>query len=423
MLYRIKFLLFYAFILSIPVNLAKHFILPSAYVDGHLIDYLIPSIYFSDVILIILLLVWDLELLLTKPVPKFKKRVLPVFALTLLFLVLLCFSVSGFPALYKLAKYVEMLLLFSFVFLNFDWLKNLESLVSIFSISVIFQSILGFGQWLRRASVFDNYLYFGEIPYTYRTPGVNFDTFLGVNVIPPYGTFPHPNILGGFLAFSLILLVYYSFRHKLKVLNVVAVLAGFGILLLTSSISSLLGLLFGLTLLFALKYWGKRVLLVFAALLFVVNLVIVSDFKLGLFDHLPSVYRRNDLTQASLSMILQNPVFGVGLNGFVPNLAKFGYVSGPIQFLQPVHNIYLLLASEAGVPSLLIFFALLFLALKRNSESKKSLLPSVLLLTLLLLGSLDHYLLSIQQGLLIFWLTLGMCLSTIVVHDQKSANV
>ncbi|MEA3355691.1 MAG: hypothetical protein U9Q63_04395, partial [Patescibacteria group bacterium] len=47
--------LFYLIIFLIPCNLSKHFILPSSYVNGILVDYLIPSIYFTDILIIILL--------------------------------------------------------------------------------------------------------------------------------------------------------------------------------------------------------------------------------------------------------------------------------------------------------------------------------------------------------------------------------
>jgi hypothetical protein len=53
--------LFYLLILSIPVNLAKTFITGSSYVNGVLVDYLIPSLYATDVLIIAILLVWLLD--------------------------------------------------------------------------------------------------------------------------------------------------------------------------------------------------------------------------------------------------------------------------------------------------------------------------------------------------------------------------
>ena len=48
-------LLFYLILFLLPANLAKHFPVASSYVSGILVDYLIPTVYLTDILIIILL--------------------------------------------------------------------------------------------------------------------------------------------------------------------------------------------------------------------------------------------------------------------------------------------------------------------------------------------------------------------------------
>ncbi len=70
----------------------------------------------------------------------------------------------------------------------------------------------------------------------------------------------------------------------------------------------------------------------------------------------------------------------------------YGYIPAATRWLQPVHNIYLLILSETGIFGVLGFAYLLL-------KSKKN-LP---LFILLFLGLFDHYPLTLQTGLLL-WL-------------------
>lgn len=47
--------LFYLLIFFLPLNLGKHFILRDSFVSGLLVDYLIPTIYIQDVLILLIL--------------------------------------------------------------------------------------------------------------------------------------------------------------------------------------------------------------------------------------------------------------------------------------------------------------------------------------------------------------------------------
>src|SRR3990167_5545840 len=101
--------------------------------------------------------------------------------------------------------------------------------------------------------------------------------------------------------------------------------------------------------------------------------------------------------------------FGVGAGNFVnwlmvkdPNL--------PRNLYQPVHNIYLLIYSETGILGISAFLMFLLFLIKDfvlRTRMKNLYNYSFLLifLSVLFMGLFDHFLLTLQQGRFIFWLT------------------
>jgi O-antigen ligase len=56
---------------------------------------------------------------------------------------------------------------------------------------------------------------------------------------------------------------------------------------------------------------------------------------------------------------MQNPFLGVGLNNFIPEAMSSVFLSGTNRFLQPVHNIFLLVLAESGLVGLVGFLIFL----------------------------------------------------------------
>jgi O-antigen ligase len=90
---------------------------------------------------------------------------------------------------------------------------------------------------------------------------------------------------------------------------------------------------------------------------------------------------------------------------------------------QPAHNIYLLIAAELGWPALLAFLVFLFSTIKTSwSGLKNDALKSYWLFVigyLLIIGLFDHFLWDLQQGQILFWLTLGILASLSPEYDKK----
>ncbi|MFH1840745.1 MAG: hypothetical protein ABH807_01115, partial [Candidatus Shapirobacteria bacterium] len=104
------------------------------------------------------------------------------------------------------------------------------------------------------------------------------------------------------------------------------------------------------------------------------------------------------------------PVFGVGMDNFLLRLPFTG-------FIQPVHNIYLLVASETGLIIFIIFITFIIKTLIRAIKNWSSVIAlSVILFT----GLFDHYWLTLQQNQLLFAIVLGFCWQKNRVSKFKS---
>ena len=379
--------LFYLIVFLIPSNLAKHFPLASSYVSGNLVDYLIPAIYLTDILIILLLII--------KPIKSIPKPLL-IFLLCLLPSVF--FSASPIPAIFKWFKFLEFSLLAA-------WIKQYRPpIIKPLLVAVIFQSLLALGQWFHQGSLF-HYWFFGEQPYSSATPGIDKITwFDGSFKIPPLGTTPHPNVLAGFLVISLALLKGPSLRSKVGPYWIIFSSALLTIFFTFSLSAWLAFLLIGLPLIlqgwtlqaFKSKPYWKLFLVCFGFLLIILS---IFGQKLSFLAPESSFSRRSELTKIALKMWRDHPLTGVGLNNFTVTMDQYGYIPASTRFLQPVHNIYLLILSESG---LLGLFGFLYLFLKGRSLFTDKVRPChPALLLLLFLGLFDHYLLTLQTGLLL----------------------
>lgn len=116
-----------------------------------------------------------------------------------------------------------------------------------------------------------------------------------------------------------------------------------------------------------------------------------------------SIIVRQQLNQAAVKLWQQSPLVGIGLGNFLVKLPE-ALPSRSVYFLQPVHNIYLLLLSEAGVIGFLFFLFLLWMIYQKKPFGIWHLAFGILLI----LGFIDHYPLTLQQGQLLLTLVLSL---------------
>lgn len=227
----------------------------------------------------------------------------------------------------------------------------------------------------------------------------------GTEFIRGYGSFPHPNILGGFLVLSIWLSFQSPFKKNEKTAILILQFLG---LLATFSRSALLALLL-VTLFTSMgkSFFKKKIRY---AVLSILILSLGLFFVLRGFNFLndPAVLERIAGFAYTWEMIKAYP-FGVGFSHFTLFLDTVSPVALQPWEYQPVHNIFLLSLAELGLP-----FSILFLSGCAYSIKKKPKLGGVALM-LITLGLFDHYLLTQDQGR--FFLLFALSLLTMKEAD------
>ncbi|HSX39839.1 MAG TPA: O-antigen ligase family protein [Candidatus Saccharimonadales bacterium] len=406
--------LFYLLIFLLPINLGKHFIFNWAYVGGLLIDYLLPTIYFIDILVFVILVLWIADLIKNKKELKYLTR-LAVFQFLAFYVFCVFLSVLSAerigPAIYL---FIRFFLYFSFsiyVFNNIDLSKDFPNIITLCSLSVGLLSILALLQWVRQGAVFNNYLFFGEQPYTSATAQIATKSFFGIGKVPPYATFRHPNAFAGYLS---ILLLWISTKKAwlARLLLVLGLIALFFTLSKTAWIATLLGFLF-IYLIQKNKRIGYTTTFLVTGLAIAGGILLVFIPNKDFLSYNPSLFRRVNFIMSTTESIRQKTLFGIGLNNNTVVIEKYLPPAHDIRFVQPVHNIFLLVASESGVLALLFFtlfiFSIVWLLIKRNNFLATLLVVSIC--QLLILGSFDHYVFTLQQNYLLFWLVIGLSLT------------
>ncbi len=413
-------ILFFLFIFLLPTQLGRHFFLPFSYLSGIRVDYLAPTVYLSDII-ILLLMIFNF-----KTVLKFFKNKKVIIGLFLLSVNVL-FSLLPAISLYWLIKSIEFLAVFSLTKKMLQILKG-KTILMAFLLSGILELLLSIIQIINMHSVQGIFYYFGERLITLSTPGVAKASIGGIEFLRPYGTFSHPNSLAGFfLVLYFFVLTNKKFNRYIILKYLFLLTASFLIFLSFSKIAILTYLLLNIMYsLFSLSSRAKsrdlklrsaRFLNSFHSLgmtigeicrpcilarLFI-TVTISLIFLQATTDPL-TIVKRIELIKNSITIIFSYPIQGVGLGSYLIEQAKFSsrYY---LFFNQPVHNVFLLYFSELG---LMIGGLILLFSLKKAKQFIKT--NIYVFLALVLTGLFDHYWLTLQQDFLLMGLVMGMIL-------------
>ncbi len=289
-------------------------------------------------------------------------------------------------------------------------IEDLKLLLIPLCFGIFFESSLAIAQHLNGGSLSGILYFFGERYFNSQTPGIANASVGGNLILRPYATFSHPNVLAGFLFIGMTIVLLLSSISKFFKTFILGI--GTVALILTFSRIAIAGwaLLF-----FGKLFMEKRKNIFFLLGIAVFLILLLSPLGLrfaGISLSEESVQERIILSKAAFQMFLDKPLLGVGVNNFLTNLPFYEKPSGLIFYLQPVHNIFLLILSQTGILGFGFFVWFLIKTLKRflgNNKLKKSLI--VLFLEVMLLGFFDHYFLTLQQGQMLFALIIGLCWS------------
>lgn len=375
---------------------------------GLKVDYLAPVIYLQDVFALLIIF---FSLKTARKTVLVKKYLL--FSVLLIFFALIniFFANSPLPAFFSWLRVVELIVLGIIISLNAKVVWKM--LINIIPVWLIGEFLLGFAQVFKQGSVNGVFWWLGERTFNVLTPGIARAEWLGKVFLRPYGTFSHPNSLAGFTLVSMIIM---AGDLKGSTLRKISFVCGFSLLILCFSRTVWL-MMFILSFLYLLRtmflFIKKRQgfgYYYYPILLFVLGTVFL--FSRTRIEQASFEYREV-LSSYAVEVIKDHPAFGIGLNNFIISLAKSDLVSQMISFLQPVHNVFLLIASEVGLTGLAVFIVFLMFTIRRvlqfnppNRRIKFTIL--VCLLAILFTGMFDHYWLTLIQNQLLLVLVLGL---------------
>ena len=419
-------LFFYLLIFFTPFQISKHFYSPSSYFSGYVIDYFLPTIFFHDFLILLIIsltflnwstfikgvktnyacllfLIWEIAIILTT---------LPYF--------------HEFPIILKFIRISEFNLLALILIARKDLFKNLDRISRLIIISSFLAALIVIGEFFVQHSI--NFGLLAEWKFTSIDDGLAYFYLNGDRIIRPRGTFPHPNIASFYLLIGSMFTIYSSFKKRQKILVPIFLIISLGLLLTFSRLhltTYFLGLVLflvyflvfdnGLSL---IKKNKKLMPLLLVGVILITIIILPSlwnRFSSLLTTDYTSLNRRYFLNQESFFMIKNNFYQGVGLNNFIkninPNYAGYSYF-----FLQPVHNLFLLVFSELGLIGLLPFLFMIFygfiiqvIRFIKNWSSTKHLLIIILWICFFVSALWDHFFWSTYQGNImlyfLFWLS------------------
>jgi O-antigen ligase len=465
---NVERILIVVFFLTFSLNIRKVFLTPYSFLNGGFNEYMTMSFSWADLLMIGTIIIYNIKLLISQfgrgetidplleNVIRNKSSVIRNYYCNnvsretfylLIFLGWIGLSVFWSQyrpiAIYRFLTLIE-IALFAAVAIkklrNNRWLR-----IAVFAVILngLFQSLLGIAQFIHNSSLGLRFL--GESIIGPNIDGVAKIIISSEKHIRAYGTFPHPNILAGFLLVSLFIIISELISRKLPFLRknqtglisrqvshetflsyfpswilsttLLLTLLGLGF---TFSRSAFLGLFIGLTIFFAWIAFSwhsnkvSKIILKFLPLfILIIALAMIILISNTSFFSSQSIQERQLYQHVSYETISEHPVVGLGIGQFVlneyniyPKLESWQY--------QPAHNVYFLIFSELGIVGfilVLLYLVFLISTIRRDRRDKETYILTYgayccIVLSFLVISLFDHYFWDIKLGTFIFALPL-----------------
>lgn len=457
--------LFYTYIFLLPWQ--ARWIFSYGQLGDEISQYLTLSLYGTE-ILFVLVIILAIIYQIKNPDPKgknqekkdFNIRIFSFYILAVLFLIFLAislfFAADKIVGLFYFLKIIEGFLIFA-LFLNFDFHFYYTGVVIICSAAV--QGGLGIYQFLIQHIWGSKYL--GMATQYVSEGGASVVESETMRWLRAYGSFSHPNILGGFLAISLIILLtvlILTIFKPYRILFWLTLPLIFSGLFFTFSKSAFLA--FAVGLLFMIIFiLVSRIRPAISTLIQFLLLIVINFSFLAIIYAQPLTTRLTAETRLEIqsqterlnyfeqarSLIEQNWFTGVGPGNYTLELYQSDFEKSKAWDYQPVHNVFVLILAEAGILSF-VFFILFLINIFREIyyfriDQRLGLLEvfsqyksneiyyfyklhyfwfiglTACFLAMIVIMFFDHYFWTQYFGLMMWWLVLGMWLKMRVKAD------
>lgn len=366
-------------------------------------------IYIFDFPLVAIYLLWYLRFMANKSMLNFSKLDFYFISFLILLFISSILGLDFLNSLNGISLWFRAYLIFFYLHNNLQkiiYLKDIKHLIiSLF----LFQATIGTIQAITNSNFGALNQYFG--------PGEgsveNWFLYVETKFQRVQGTLISPNSLSCWLLIFLpfFLVSYLIDKRKFsRILYLSLLIWGVIILLLTYSrgawIAFIVGLLIViLTLRKKVSLWKQEwrnvllAIIIFLILIFIFFNIfesILDFYSYRLKYHDKSLAKRIDYIKASFKILIGHPFFGIGCDNFQKVVHHLDFYSYQY-FRSDIHNIYLLIASENGIISgiifILIFYNLIIIMIKkiRNIKSQQSI---ELILTISIFSALISYLVA-----------------------------
>ena len=421
---NLRKIIFFLIIFSLSFQVGFHFWPAFSRIAGIRVDYLSPTIYLLDILIIVFILVSGFEFWLGRKKAVIRVNFIVAAVLTLfVFDILLNLFIVASPQAHLLGiiKIIEFSFFAFFVAYSFKK-ADIPYFVDALALSALVSSTLSIWQFVKQSSIGGLWYFLGERTFNTSTIGIS-TVNLDQQILRAYAAFPHPNVLAFFL-FAAIVFATLRFPFEKKVFEKVfliftIIISSVALFLTFSRILILVALSFLFFDFFSKSKSNKlRLVLVLVSL---GAFYILFSFPWFISFLTRGIDFRRELLDQSLMILSSNLYFGVGLNNFFIHQAPLIKTISPIIF-QPPHNIFILALVQTGILGFLVFAYLLALSFRSVSKKLRHAIRDtrnfykgvlVLLISVIIVGMFDHFFLTLQQGQLIFALILGLSFSKI----------
>lgn len=445
---------FFAYLFIIILPFQVRYIFSPAYINGGFWDASSFSFYLSQIILGIVIILGFFRFIQKrkhKDLKYFEPKIYNFLILTssfILFLIINLFLSSNRIVSSYWLIFWGLGFLFFIVLVKVSFTPR--KFAYPFIISGVIQGVFAIVQFINQKVIGSSWL--GMSSQDPSMPGVSVIESIG-RWLRAYGTFPHPNFLGGFCAVCLLFLVglYITESNNKKIrlfclTSLPFILSG---LLLSFSRAAWLG--FGLTALFIVYFFFtakaqistkplKQIILIIAAVSVIYILIYPEPFFTR-FDttkrlEARSLQDRSDLYGQAQKVLENNWVKGVGLGNYTYSI--YTSINSELNYweYQPVHNVYVLALTELGLVGFILYILFFWEVLQTVYSFKvhrsidmmevfkdfnaKNLykdyqldyawfvILSMIALFILIINLFDHYLWTQYSGIIVFWLVMGL---------------
>ena len=244
-----------------------------------------------------------------------------------------------------------------------------------------------------------------------------------VRLLRSYGSFSHPNILSSFFMTSILSSLFFWVKQKpfyKTIFSLLIIIQITALFLTFSRAGSAATFLTSFSLIVFMKEINVRskVLHLIALLaFFLINVTVFYPVqsKRGSFSiennfSKGSNSERMSCNRLAVRIIKKHYFLGIGFDHFMKNAKHFKFENEKFKITATIHNIYLLIAAEIGLPGLLLFVAFLSSIILKVKGQRDDLMITltIILIGYLAIGMFDYYYLMMQKGKIMFFGIAGL---------------